>query len=663
MIDALTHSGKKLLQRRLSMNPSWIPEVIQQVRRQVSQFSESEPCCTGGLSATTEQLKNVDGDLLLPRHRSQLVMATAAVCEAVRRTTHLQLYDVQLYAGLVMSCGAIAELQTGEGKTLASVLPTYLCALSGRGVHVVTPNAYLAQRDFEILTPVFALLGLTTGLLREDASAEQTRSAYRADITFATGQRFGFDYLRDQLTLQRALDMAPGQLTLLRLAGSDPTIQKLQRRLSAAIVDEIDHVLLDDALAPLVLSGFHSDEAADAQVHLAAYEMTEQLSDEHFGVDADGRIYFSQVGLNRLYDDNEMSMHPQLLRPWHEYVLQALNAKLFYKRDVQYVVREQQVNIVDAATGRIYRDRTWSSGLQQAIQARERIKIRPESQALASITRQQFFRGYAFLAGMTGTAAGCESEFSSVYGLPVVSVSPRIPSRRTELPTRILDSRTDKYDAIALEAERFASEGRAVLIGTLNVVESRVIAERLQQRGLRFELLNGIQDADEAALIAKAGKSGAITVATSLAGRGTDIKLDRRVFELGGLHVIVSEMHSLARVDRQLIGRCARCGDPGSCRRYVSTEDELIAKHAPWLLRELRRISAAQEGSFDQQSPPATTHQRRIEERLLRIQNALQNQASKMRRTLINVDREKQAVFHKQSAWQPHTRRIGAAGI
>ena len=519
-----------------------------------------------------------------------LALAGAGAIEAVRRVLGLELFDVQLRAGLIIACGAVAEMQTGEGKTLSGVLPAYLHALAGRGVHVATTNQYLAQRDHDELSPVFEALGLTTGLLTEKATVEQAKRAYEADVTFAPGNTFGFDFLRDQMLLAESESRMLGATIYDRVRGTRIADRLRQRPLYAAIVDEIDHVLLDDATSPLILSGSGQAAAPDSDIHLAARELARDLTAVvDYQVDsATRRIRLTDEGFERTYENSAMATAAALARPWHEYVVLALRAKHCFRRDIDYIVRDQDVQIVDASTGRIFADRTWSDGLHQAVLALEKLPIVEENSALSKITRQRFFRHYEVLSGMTGTATGCEDEFASVYGLTVGIVPLRVASKRNLHDDHLSVDQDEKFQSVCDEAIRMTQLGRSVLIGTLNIAQSHAIAEKLEAAGKRFHLLNGIQDADEAAVVARAGQPSAITVATNLAGRGTDIKLHSDVRRAGGLHVIAVEHHSLSRVDRQLIGRSARCGDPGSARFFLAADDELF-RHAPWISRAIIR--------------------------------------------------------------------------
>jgi preprotein translocase subunit SecA len=505
---------------------------------------------------------------------------------------------------------------------------------------VATPNSYLAMRDQEKLAPVFALLGMTTGLLSEDASPEQTRAAYQADVTYGPGHAFGFDYLRDQLTLDRINSPGLGHRVYSQICGHQSESQLLQRGLSSSIVDEIDHVLIDDAVSPLLLSGSGSGESPDADVHRQARVVAEGLETARdFEIGQKGDVQLTSLGFDGVYAFEEMAVHANLVRPWHEYVVLALRAMHLYRRDVHYVIRDDQVQIVDASTGRIFEDRTWSEGLHQAIEAREGLEISCETLALARITRQRFYRYYESLGGMTGTARGCEHEFAAVYGLPVAVVPLRNPTKRIMLPEHVALTHREKLIAIGDETEAVIRAGRAVLIGTTNIAESIDVAEELTSRGLAMELLNGVQDADEAAIVAMAGQPRSITVATNLAGRGTDITLDPTVAKLGGLHVIVTQKHSLARVDRQLVGRCARCGDPGTARVFVSAEDSLVKDHAPWIRRAIERWDdCGRVGSIS------------LDDSLQRIQASSQRMATSLRWRLLQSDRDDEKLLKKSAS-------------
>ncbi|TWU49213.1 preprotein translocase subunit SecA [Rubripirellula reticaptiva] len=573
------------------------------------------------------------------QYEKLMVLGIAGMTEAIRRNLSLELFDTQIFASLVVGQGAIAEMQTGEGKTLAVAAAVYFKSLHGRGVHVATPNDYLARRDQARLQSSFASLGAFTAVVDDKVSPQQRRDAYSADVTYAAGHTFGFDYLRDQVLMGDPNLSGLGRLTLARLAGDSPTKLMFQRGLCVAIVDEIDHVLIDDAVSPLLLSAAGSGSAVDEEVHREAFEWAGRLvRGVSFVITSSGNVELTEEGLHDVYHHCEMVMHDSLLRPWHEYVVLALRAKYCYQRDVDYIVCEDEVRIADASTGRIHADRSWSGGLHQAIQVREGLPVQPETRPIARITRQTFYRNYSFVGGMTGTVDGCEREFADVYGLPVVSLSPRVPSRRQLFPACVASSRREKVTAIVDETETLVRSGRAVLIGTLSIAASHELAEAIEARGLKCQLLNGVQDEDEAAIVARAGKSGAITVATNLAGRGTDIVVEDSVLAKGGLHVIACDHHLLARVDRQLVGRSARCGDPGSARFFVASDDCLVADHAPWVSRAIKR--------WDRDGRAGDLA---IEESIARVQQKQQRQQSASRMQLMQSDQHDERLLERSS--------------
>ncbi len=580
-----------------------------------------------------------------------LITAISLVVIAVGRTLGISLFDVQLHAGIVVSLGAVAEMQTGEGKTLAGVLPAFLHSLNGRGVHVATPNSHLAARDYKQLSPVFEMLGVSTGLIQDDCDDDEARAAYRADVTYGASHTFGFDYLRDQVLKQKSLDVPLGHRTLTRLKGLNPTPVR-QRGLVTAIVDEADDVLLDDAMSPMILSSEASGEAPDATIHRAAHSVAMRLqSGTHFAQLTRETVALTHAGLDTIYSDGFLSVGHRFQRPWHEYVQSALRATHCFQRDVHYIVRDDRVRIIDNSTGRVFADRTWSGGLHQAVEASEELMIRPESIALARITKQRFYRSYGFLGGMTGTVDGCEPEFASVYGMPVGVVPPRLRSRRQWLPTKILMTQSEKWNAVVGEAIQVSSAGRPVLIGTLNIADSLEIADQLRTHDCEFQLLNGVQDAEEASVIARAGQTAMITVATNLAGRGTDIKVTDDGIRRGGLHVIVTQTHRYQRVDRQLVGRGARCGDPGSTRTFMATDDPLIAQDAPWIgrgmQRALRRATRATTmNEIDPSGPPLTmVTTRQFDRPVHSLQRRHQRTAMSNRLRLLRADLEEQEFF------------------
>jgi len=515
------------------------------------------------------------------------------------------LYDTQLLAGLALARGAIAEMQTGEGKTLSALLPAVLFALTGRGVHVATPNAYLAKRDYELLEPVYALLGMRCGLLREQGSDAAKLAAYESDVTYGTGYEFGFDLLRDELGRLTA-ELPLGQALRDALRGRPAAAPiKRQRGHAFAIIDEIDSVLLDEACMPLVLSTQPGANGPAAEAYQAARSAAGLLrAGDDYLLDLAGRsVRLTQGGLKKVHA-NPLATRLALERPWAMYIEQALAARLLYKLDVDYVVQDQKLMLVDQCTGRIFADRTWRDGLHQSVEAEAGLPITTAQGTAARISRQRYYRQYETVCGMTGTAAGGEREVWSLYRLPVVVIPPRRPSRRVELPTRWFVDVESKLRSAAAEVQAVHRTGRPILIGSRTIENSRLVADRLAKCNLPFNLLNGRQDAEEATIIAQAGSRGAITIATNMAGRGTDIKLAPGVAHLGGMHMLAIERNQSPRIDRQLSGRVGRQGEPGSSQFLISAEDELIATHAPALARRMRQsanIDGEIQGDFSSQ--------------------------------------------------------------
>lgn len=520
--------------------------------------------------------------------------AFAMVKEAVRRVLKIELFDVQLLGGIALASGAIAEMQTGEGKTLASSLAASLHGLTGRGVHVATVNRYLAERDFQLLRPIYELLGLSVGLSQDGSPPSEKRAAYNCDITYATGYEFGFDFLRDQVALRGRSQQPLGQELVHAIRGQALQPEAtVQRGHAFCIVDEIDSVLIDEATTPLVLSSPLTNHMVCASVFDKAKQLAERLSAGcDYVLQADRRgVHLTQSGVEAIYQELKTDSVAGLARPWSSYIEQALHAKLLMRKDVQYVVRDGRVRIVDEYTGRIFDERLWRDGLHQAVEAKEGVTVTAEKQSLARISRQRYFSQYKMLCGMTGTASGNEREFCNIYGLPVVVIPRRKACQLQTLSTSFFRTAQAKCEAIAQDVAARHAAGQPVLVGTRTIENSQRLATTFDALGLPFRLLNGVQDEDEAALVATAGHTRIITIATNMAGRGTDIKLDLQAKKLGGLHVIAMERNDSQRIDRQLIGRAARQGDPGSCQFFVSAEDELIQRFGGKLAKRLRTMA------------------------------------------------------------------------
>ena len=492
--------------------------------------------------------------------------AYAVVREAAKRVLGMRHFYVQLVGGIVLHNGDIAEMKTGEGKTLVATLPAYLNALTGKGVHVVTVNDYLARRDREWMGQVFEFLGMTVGLNESGMTPEEKRAAYRADITFGTNNEFGFDYLRDNMVLY------PEQI--------------VQRELHFAIVDEVDSILIDEARTPLIISG-QANKATD--LYYKADQLVRRLKPgDDYTIDEKTRTVTltesgvdkaeSFLGVDNLYDVRNITVN--------HHVQQALKAHVLMKRDRDYVVNEDGVVIVDEFTGRLMHGRRYSDGLHQAIEAKEGLQVQRESMTLATITLQNYFRLYEKLAGMTGTAKTEEEEFRKIYGMNVVQIPTHKPMIRKDLPDVLFRTEEAKFRAVVEEVIRRHAKGQPVLVGTVSIEKSEKLSRMLKKRGIPHQVLNAKNHAKEAEIIAQAGQRGAVTIATNMAGRGTDIVLGEGVAELGGLHVIGTERHESRRIDNQLRGRSGRQGDPGSSQFFLSLEDDLMRRFAPDRFRE-----------------------------------------------------------------------------
>ena len=513
--------------------------------------------------------------------------------EAIRRVFGFVLLDVQIRGAAAVASGDVVQMQTGEGKTMVAALAAINRALSGRGVHVITTNRYLAERDCEELRPVFEMLGITLGVLRQESTLAETRRAYAAEVTYGPGYQFGFDYLKDQLALRTVAEVPLGSKLRAGLNGQRVGETPLrQRPRDFAIIDEIDSVLLDEASTPLILSGSASGVDDPAPYEIARDCVARFATDTDFTIESPSqRILLSVDAVTRSQQALTARPRVRLARPWATYLRNAIQAQHKLHRNEHYAVIEDEVRIVDQNTGRIFADRSWRDGLHQAVQAKERAAITPSQTSLARITRQRYFQQYNQLAGLTGTALGAEPEFESVYALRVVPIPTARPCLRRLERQRAFGTLDAKRSAIATDTAIRFHRGQPVLIGTRTIEESRRFSEQFTALQLPHTVLNGLQDADEATIISQAGQTGSITIATNMAGRGTDIKLSPEARSVGGLHVVVSEPYISQRIDRQLIGRCSRQGDPGSAQVFVCAEDQLLTQHAPKLARQLRRLA------------------------------------------------------------------------
>ena len=540
-----------------------------------------------GLRQAAEALRpRLAADGLTP---ALVARAFALVREATSRHLGVRHYPVQLMGGWAMLQGMLAEMATGEGKTLTAALAAATAALAGMPVHVITVNDYLAERDAEQLSPIYRALGLTVSCVRQPDEEAERRAAYRADIVYVTGKEVAFDFLRDRLTLQAR--NTRGGLALERLFVQEPPALRLAG-LGFAVVDEADSVLIDEARTPLIIAT-RDDGAAETVDYTAALTVAAKLEvDTHFRLRPDMRsatLTDQGRSLLTIWAGGRGGVW-RYRRAREEIIEQALAALHFYRPDREYILRDGEVQIVDEYTGRIAEGRHWERGLHQLIEAKENAKPTPRDVTAARITTQSFFRRYVRLSGMTGTASEHAAEFWSIYGMQVVRIPTNRPVQRRCLGRQMLADSDARWRVVADAAARIGVTGRPVLIGTRSVEASRTVSEILAARGLVHTVLNARQDHDEAETVARAGQGGRITVATNMAGRGTDIRLPPGVAGRGGLHVILTEYHESPRIDRQLIGRGARQGDPGSWEAIVALDDPLFVLHTPRLVILLRRL-------------------------------------------------------------------------
>jgi len=525
-------------------------------------------------------------------HEALVARAFAYVREAAERRVKMRPFDVQLLGGRVMLEGKIAEMETGEGKTLTATLPACAAALAGIPVHIVTVNDFLVMRDAAWMKPLYSFFGLSVGTVTEGMSPEERRKAYACDITYCTNKQLVFDYLKDRLMLGH--EARPLHLQIEGVHAEVPRTRRLLLRgLCFVIVDEADSVLVDEARTPLIISNV-ADTSQEQQIYGEAVTMARKLVS---GLDFSIRPRDREVDLTARGRGHAATLAEPYGGVWigprrrEELLRRALSALYLFQRDKHYLVRGGKVQIVDEYTGRVMADRSWERGLHQMIEAKEGCPISGQQETLARISYQRFFRRYLRIAGMTGTAREVARELWAVYRLPVVSIPTNRPVRRRRLPDRVHVTAQAKWTAIVATLRRLHGEGRPVLVGTRSVSASEHLSALLAAEGLAHRVLNARQDQEEAEIVANAGTRGCITVATNMAGRGTDIRLAPGVAELGGLHVLATERHDARRIDRQLFGRGGRQGDPGSFEAVVSLEDEIVhGLFGDRLLRLARRL-------------------------------------------------------------------------
>lgn len=531
---------------------------IKRIRSIVEEINGLEPellsLSDTSLRAKTEEFKSrlANGETL----DDILPEAFAVVREASKRVLGMRHFDVQMIGGIVLHRGNIAEMRTGEGKTLVATLPVYLNALSGKGVHVVTVNDYLAKRDSEWMGRLYNFLGLSTGLIVAGLDYDQRKQSYGADITYGTNNEFGFDYLRDNMVVHAD--------------------QMVQRPLNYAIVDEVDSILIDEARTPLIISG--PGERSTERYYELAKVVPHLVKDEDYTIDEKQKTIApteegiakveKMLHIENLYDSSNLELNHLLSA--------SLRAYAMMERDKDYVVKDGEVVIVDEFTGRLMFGRRYSDGLHQAIEAKEGLRVERESQTLASITFQNYFRMYEKLSGMTGTAKTEEQEFNNIYGLEVYEIPPNKVLARVDMPDLIFKTKDAKYRAVVRDVVERHKTGQPILVGTTSITQSEMLSDMLTKAGVPHNVLNAKHHEQEAEIVANAGQRGMVTIATNMAGRGTDISLGEGVAELGGLHILGTERHESRRIDNQLRGRSGRQGDNGSSQFFLSLEDDLM---------------------------------------------------------------------------------------
>lgn len=539
---------------------------------------------------TDEQLRDMTGTFKQELNNGKKIEdiipdAFAVVREASKRVLGMRHFDVQLIGGLVLCEGNISEMATGEGKTLVASLPSYVRALEGKGVHIITVNDYLAQRDRDIIGQIHEFLGLTVGLNLPMMQPEEKKVAYKADITYGVGTEFGFDYLRDNLVYNPS--------------------EKVQRPFHFAIIDEVDSVLIDEAKTPLIIAG---KMEASADLHYISARLAKTFKkDVHYTFDEETKATsLTDEGIEKVEKafgvDNLYALEHQTL---YHYVIQGVRAHVMFKRDVDYIIKEGKILLVDMFTGRIMEGRSLSDGLHQAIEAKEGLVFTDENKTQASVTIQNYFRMYPMIAGMTGTAKTEEKEFNQVYGMEVVPIPTNRPKIREDLPDRVYLTVEHKYEAMVQKVKECHSKGQPVLIGTTSILQSERVADYLEKENLKYELLNAKSVEQEVRLISLAGQKNQITIATNMAGRGTDILLGEGVAELGGLFVLGTEKHESRRVDNQLRGRSGRQGDPGASEFYISLQDDMFRRFASEEIEKMqKKLSADDSGLITNKNIP-----------------------------------------------------------
>ncbi len=572
-----------------------------------------------------------------------LVEGYALVREAGRRALNMRHFDVQLLGGIAAFNRSIIEMQTGEGKTLTATLPMYLHGLMGRGCQLATVNDYLARRDADWMRPIYEMLGMSVGVIETQMSQPQRREAYACDVIYGTAKEFGFDFLRDRLLLRRIgegqTDLLGGMLGKGQGANNEKPVQ---RDPYFALVDEADSILIDEARTPLIISALPTDEE---KLAVECYKWSssvikEFVEDEDYEYDHEKKTAeLTREGRQkvRLLAKPEAMDNVGMVNIY-QYIERAILVDREYHLDRQYVVRDGEIVIVDEFTGRLSEGRKWRDGIHQAVEAKQGVEVTVATGQAARITVQDFFLRYEHLAGMTGTAMGSAGELRRIYRCNVLPIPTNRPAIRKRLPDRVFGTSDEKWKAVAEEVYQLHAEGRPILIGTRSIDKSELLSQLLNERGIEHQILNANHIAAEADIVADAGRRGRVTVSTNMAGRGTDIKLGEGVHELGGLHVVCTEMHDSSRIDRQLIGRCGRQGDPGTFRQYLALDDDLLlAGLGPDKARKYKELGENGSGPFDHLGRLFRKAQNKVEKRHFRQRKSLmyfEKERKKMQRQM-----------------------------
>jgi preprotein translocase subunit SecA len=583
-----------------------------------------------------------------------LVEGFALVREAARRKLNMRHFDVQLLGGIAIFNRSIVEMQTGEGKTLTATLPLYLYALAGKGCHLATVNDYLARRDAEWMQPVYEALGMTVGIIETQMDQPTRRKSYACDITYGTAKEFGFDFLRDRLLLRRIqegqTDLLGGMLGNLDAGSNEKPVQS---EAYFALVDEADSILIDEARTPLIISALPSEEEKLAVecYKWSATAIDEFEEDEDYEYDHEKRtVELTREGRQKA----RLMSKPEALDTVgmvniYQYIERAILVEREYTLDRQYVVRDGEIVIVDEFTGRLAEGRKWRDGIHQAVEAKQGVEVTVATGQAARITIQDFFLRYERLGGMTGTAMGSAREMRKIYRCHVLPIPTNRPAIRKRLSNAVYGTSDARWEAIAEEVDKYHAEGRPILIGTRSIDKSELLAKLLDARGLKYQILNANHIEAEAEIVAQAGVPGKITVSTNMAGRGTDIKLGPGVHELGGLHVICTEMHDASRIDRQLIGRCGRQGDPGTFRQYLALDDDL-------LLGGLGPKKSKKLKALGEKSPDLNNHFFRL---FCKAQKKIERRHFRQRKQLMYFEKERKKM-QRQMGQDPYLDTAGS---